>query len=376
MHSFAFSFLKIFFFEEKSKTTLIYSRDMRNLARRNWLLSGLLFFLICGTFAVPSLAQAIQRKTAHPLLLVVNQRDHTVVLLDPVTGQLDGTVPTGDTAGHGHEVAVSPNGRTAYVPIYGNSGVGKPGTDGRNIEVIDIASRKVIGNVNFDHGVRPHCPVFDAKRDVLYVTTELDHSVSIVNPHTLKIVGSIPTGQAESHMFVLSHDSQRGYTANVGPGTVSVLDMVHRETLAIIPISHTTQRISISPDDSMVFTSDQTKPQLAVVQTSTNKIKAWVPLPSLGYGTAATPDGRWLVVAMPKANEVAVVDLEKLKVAHIINVCGAPQEILVQPGNPSVAYVSCMSTNNVAVLNLSTWKMQKTIDAGRGADGLAWADSE
>jgi YVTN family beta-propeller protein len=51
---------------------------------------------------------------------------------------------------------------------------------------------------------------------MLYVTTELDHSITIIDPKTLKIVGSIPTGQPESHMFAISHDGLRGYTANVG----------------------------------------------------------------------------------------------------------------------------------------------------------------
>ena len=53
---------------------------------------------------------------------------------------------------------------------------------------------------------------------MLYVTTELDKTVSIIDPKTLKIVGSVPTGQEQSHMLVLSRDGSRGYTANVGPG--------------------------------------------------------------------------------------------------------------------------------------------------------------
>ena len=46
------------------------------------------------------------------------------------------------------------------MPIYGNSGVGEPGTDGHNMVVIDLASRKVVGNVDWGKGVRPHDPVF------------------------------------------------------------------------------------------------------------------------------------------------------------------------------------------------------------------------
>ena len=57
------------------------------------------------------------------------------------------------------------------------------------------------------------------------MTTELDQTVTIIDPKSLKIIGTIPTGQAESHMLALSNDGLRGYTANVGPGTVSVLDI-------------------------------------------------------------------------------------------------------------------------------------------------------
>jgi len=94
-------------------------------------------------------------------LLVANQVDRTLSIIDPATGQQIGTVATGDDIGHGHEVAASPDGRVAYVPIYGNSGVAKPGTDGRNMLVLDIPSHKVVGDVDFGHGVRPHCAVYD-----------------------------------------------------------------------------------------------------------------------------------------------------------------------------------------------------------------------
>ena len=272
----------------------------------------------------------------------------------------------------GHEVVASPDGRTAYVPIYGDSGVGKPGTDGDHMVVIDIASRKVTGTVNFGRGVRPHLPVFGPKNGMLYVTTELDEAITIVDPKTLKIVGQIPTGQPESHMLVISHDGRRGYTANVGPGTVSVLDMEARKTLAVIPISGETQRISISPDDKWVFTSDQKEPRLAVIDTATNKVTKWVPLPGAGYGTASTPDGKWLLVDVPSKNQVAIVDLSAMAVVKTLDVPKAPQAVVVRPDGKE-AYASCDSSHKIAVIDIASWTVKGMIDAGAGADGLAWA---
>lgn len=323
-----------------------------------------------GQSSAHSSRAGAQSSRGDGFLLVANKGDHTLGIVDPVAGQQLATVAEGGVTGH--EVAASPDGRTAYVPIYGNSGVGKPGTDGKNIVVIDIASRKITGNVDFGHGVRPHCAVFGPKNGMLYVTTELDKTVSIIDPSTLKIIGTVPTDQPESHMLAISSDGRRGYTANVGPGTVSVLDLEAKKTITVIHISGETQRISISPDDRLVFTSDQTKPQLAVIDTASNEIKTWVPLPGTGYGTASTPDGHWLLVCVPGAKKVSVVDLGTLKVARNIDVPSTPQEVLVRPDG-QMAYVSCDQSHRVAAINIAEWKVDKIIEAGKEADGLAWA---
>ncbi|HUH62276.1 MAG TPA: cytochrome D1 domain-containing protein [Terracidiphilus sp.] len=303
-------------------------------------------------------------------LLVAQKGLASLGIVDPVAGKLIASVPEGGFTGH--EVIASPDGRFAYVPIYGDSGVGSPGTDGRNMVVIDIASRKIVGNVDFGHGVRPHMPIFGPKNGLLYVTTELDQTVSIIDPQTLKIVGTIPTGQPQSHMLAISHDGRRGYTANVGPGTVSVLDMVNRKTLKVIPISKNTQRISISMDDHWVFTADQTKPQIAVIDTKTNTVAKWIPIEAVGYGSAPTLDGRWLLMVMADVNKVAVVDLKTMQVARNVDVPAYPQEVAMNPDGKT-AYVSCMHAHQVAEVDLASWKVTRAIEAGKNADGIAWA---
>jgi len=148
--------------------------------------------------------------------------------------------------------------------------------------------------------------------------------------------------------------------------------MVGRKTVAVIPVSGQVQRISISSDDKLVFTADQTKPQLAVIDTATHQLKTWVALPGLGYGTAATPDGRWLLVAVPSTSQVAVVDLGSMRVVRRIDVPGTPQEILIRPDG-KIAYVSCNVSGKVAAIDLTQWNVQNLIVAGKYADGLAWA---
>ena len=272
----------------------------------------------------------------------------------------------------GHEIAASRDGRLAYVPIYGNSGVGQPGTDGSNLVVIEPDHSKSSGQCGFRKRRAPASPGLRSKK---WTAVRLNRDQSFHQHHrsaTLKIVGSVPTGQPESHMFAITRDGRRAYTANVGPGTVSVLDLEKRSVIAIIPVSGQVQRISLSPDDRMAFTSDVTKPQLAVIDTATNKIKTSVPLPGLGYGSATTSDGKWLLIALPLVHQLGVVDLTTLKVARTIDLPVRPQEVLIAPGDKT-AYVSIDQGGKVAVVSISDWKVEKMIDAGPGADGLAWA---
>ena len=331
--------------------------------------------LVMGAAALGSYAQTGGR------LLVAVKGTQSLVIVDPAAGKViasvsEGKLPGKDTA---HEVAASRDGRLAYLPIYGDSGVGKPGSDGRTMVVIDVAARKIVDTVDFGHAVRPHLPVLGPPvaghpDGLLYVTTELDKAVAILDPKSFKILGSIPTGQAESHMLAVSHDGKWGYTANVGPGTVSVLDLTARKLVTVIPVSGTVQRISVSPDDRMVFTSDQTKPELVVIDAATRKIAKRVPMESYGYGTAPTPDGRWLLVPMMAVDKIAVIDLKTMTVAKNIELAKGthPQEALVEPDG-KMAFVSCDHSGQVAEIDTANWTVTRMIDTGKVSDGLAWA---
>ncbi len=304
-------------------------------------------------------------------LLVANQKVATVTVLDPATNQISATIAEKTGEVWGHEIVASPDGKTAYLPIYGSTGVGVPGIDGQEILVLDLPSRAIRKHIRLDHGVRPHSIQYDANSGLYYVTTEVDQTVSILDPKADSIVGSIPTGAPQSHMLALSHDGRFGYTANVGPGSVSILDLKARKLVTVLPLAPMLQRISISNDDKFVFTSNYQQPELIVLDTATRQVARRIPLPTLGYGSSPTPDGKLLLIAIPRANQVAVIDIASLTVVRTIPVANAPQEVLIRPDGKS-AYVSSPQTGKVTVIDTATWQTT-SIASGAYSDGLAWA---
>ncbi len=300
------------------------------------------------------------------LLVVANQKEHTVLLVDPEERRELARIVVGV---NGHEVMVSKDGRFAYVPIYGNSGVGRPGTDGSTVDVVDLRERKLADTIDLGKPLRPHRAEWGTD-GLLYVTAELANAVDAIDPATRKVVAEIPTGQKEAHMLVIAPDGQRGYTANVGAGSVSVLDLAKRGLVTTIPVAKSVQRISMSRDGKRVFTHDQNAPRIAVIDTAANKIANWIDVPSVVYASEPTPDGRWLLT-LTRNSALYVIDLQSLKVARTLKISEGASEILVRPGG-EVAYVSGTGAGKIDVLDLHTWELQKPIELTPGVDGLAW----
>jgi YVTN family beta-propeller protein len=300
-------------------------------------------------------------------LLVANQGDHTLLIVDPASRK---TIATVGVDINGHEVIASPDGKFAYVPIYGNSGIGKPGTDGSTVQVIDLASGRAVHIIDLEKPSRPHCAKFGPD-GLLYVSAELAKAVDIIDPRTQKIVAQVPTGQVDSHMFVITPDGSRAYTSNVFAGNVSVLDLHNRSLIATIPVAGEIQRISISPDGHTVYTHDQLKPRIAVIDSSKNAISTWWSVPDVVYSSASTPDGRWLVANAP-SGKLFVLDASTGKVAHSYDIPAASGESIVAPDG-SRAYVSCPQAGTIEILNLKTWQLEKPVQLTKGVDGLAFA---
>jgi DNA-binding beta-propeller fold protein YncE len=330
-------------------------------ANLSWLIASLMFLaFVAGGGRVPA-------PPTHGMLVVANQREHTALLIDPETRQELAKVVVGV---NGHEVAVSPDSRFAYVPIYGNSGVGKPGTDGTTIDIVDLRDHKLAATIDLGKPLRPHRAEFGPD-GLLYVTAELDKAVDVVDPATRMVVAQIPTGAIESHMIVVSPDGARAYTANVAAGSVSVLDLKKRTLVTVIPVAKIVQRISISADGKRVFTHDQDTPRIAVIDTATNKVAGWIPVPATVYSSSPTADGRKLLASSP-SGKIFVIDLATAKVEESFDIPPTLGELLLRPDG-KFAFVSCPAAGTIEVLDISALKLLQPIKLTPGVDGLAWA---
>jgi hypothetical protein len=81
------------------------------------------------------------------------------------------------------------------------------------------------------------------------------------------------------------------------------------------------------------------------------------------------------MVAVSSVIKLTAIDLTTMWFAHTMDVPRKPEEVLIR-SDGGEAYVSCAAGRQIAVIDVKNWKVKQLIDAGPGADGLAWAVSK
>ncbi|TFV95143.1 YncE family protein [Leifsonia flava] len=302
-------------------------------------------------------------------LLVVCKDDSSLQVIDLETATTVGTVVA--SAPTPHEVVATSEGRLGYLPSYSDSPVGWPGTDGRRVDVIDLVTLRRVDQIDLPFASRPHQPGLLADGRLL-VSAELDESVCVIDRGTHRIVARLPTGQIESHTFAVSADGGRIVTANVGAGSVSVIDVASRLLLGAVEVSEKVNRICLEPQGRLAYTADQSLPRIAVIDTELIELAAWIDLPSIGFGTAVTADGSHLVVALRSASEIAVIDRRSGEIVHRIPTPDHPQAIVLHPDGIR-AYSACDADDCVVEVDVTTGRLLRLMATGRKPDGIAWS---
>ncbi|MBA2433070.1 MAG: beta-propeller fold lactonase family protein [Chthoniobacterales bacterium] len=307
--------------------------------------------LTCG-----SLAQA---KTS--LLLIGNKSEDTLSFVNTAT--LEEVAKTATGRGP-HEVVATPDGRTAFVANYEGPG--------DSISVIDVPAHKETSRIELGEHRAPHGLALNRAGTKLYATCEKSQTVIEVDVESKQIVRSFNTDKKGTHMLALTPDDRTIYTADIGSGTATVIDLQNGEVVTHIETGAECEGIDVSPDGKQVWTSNRAADTLSVIDTATNKVVATMKCAGFPIRVKFTPDGKRVLVPCAKSNELAVFDVESQQEIKRVSTGTAPVGVLVEPGGRR-AFVAYTGDNTVAVFNLETMEVTDKIPSGKQADGMALA---
>jgi YVTN family beta-propeller protein len=293
------------------------------------------------------------------LLLIGNKSEDTLSFVDVRTLKEVSRTTTGRGP---HEVAVTPDGKTAFVSNYEGPG--------DTISVVDVPARKELHRIPLGEHHAPHGLAVSRDGAKVYATCERSQTVIELEAATGKILRSFRTDQKGTHMLVLTPDGKKLYTGNMGSGSSTVIDLIKGEVLVQIKTGANCEGVDITPDGRQVWTTNNADDGLSVIDTSTDKVVATIPCKGFPIRVKFAPDGKRALVPCARSNELAVFDVAERKEINRVSTGAFPVGVLIEPGGAR-AYVAWTADNTLAVYDLQTLTVMGKIAAGKQADGMA-----
>ena len=283
--------------------------------------------------------------------LLVLLRDAAALAIVEPSGKVLGRVPVVKDP---HEVAVTPDGGTAYVA-----------SPSEGISVVDLRAMKEVRRVDTGAGSAPHDVMFVGGK--LLFTAEGYKTIGRYDPAANKVEWFLGIGQDGTHMMVLAKDQQTMWVPNRGSNSVSVIDGVMggppKFKVTAIPVpGKMPEGIDLSPDGRELWAATRADGGVVIVDTATRKV---VQSMNLNLNDANrlkfTPDGKVLIIAGGNGT-LHILDAKSRKEIKRLQVHTGDSGdggIYVMPDG-SRAYVGLRDADNVVVVNLKTLEIEGT----------------
>src|SRR5580704_1441511 len=299
-------------------------------------------FLALAGIAAVTLAFAAVRVDVDPNnptgshgLIVIDKIGRHVRFFDPSTYKEISNLDVGVAP---HDVAISPDHKFAYTPVYGDGVYGKNPHPGHTIAIIDLETRQLIGNIDVSPYQAPHGIQVDAKGKI-YVACDLSRKLLVIDPKTRTIEAAI--------------------------------DLKKRSIIARIPAPNGIQGITASPDGKHVVANDLTEPKLLVINTATDMAEVSLPLQGntkASYKPRFSPDGSKLLVCNMTEAAINIIDTaDPHGKQQMLTVGKDPMGFAFAPDGKTVL-VANHGDGTVSVLDLSQNKVVSSFQGGTGVE--------
>lgn len=308
----------------------------------------------------------LNNRPGGPNLIVTAKTAHKVHFLDAATLTTSVTL---DMPGSTHELALSPDGRTAYGTVYGDGIFIKRINPDRRIVVLDLPSRSLKHVIDLGTIYAPHGVMID-EAGTVWTSAELGNAVLAIDPRTDQ-VEKIDVGST-AHWLVISQATGKVFVS-VKQDWLAVVDWAARAVVDRIKLPQIMEGIAISPDGLAIYCCGQTAAEFYVIDARTHAVTRTVLIEGAD-GTRrqmrrvrVSPDNRYVVVSSNQDNHAAIYDGASLRQIVGFATKKSPMGFGFAPDGRH-AYLCCHDDNEVWEFELATGKVTRTFPTAAGCE--------
>ena len=192
------------------------------------------------------------------LLLVTVYGEDRLAFVDTKSNSVASSVPVPKP----HTVAISPDGKSAYVTVQ------EPGHFG--LALIDVAGRKLVRTIPLEKTPRDGEFAYDGKR--FYFTQAGVSSVQVLDPSSDKIVAQIPTG-VSPHYVGRPRGMQVGIVVVQGPSELLLFDPATNSPIRSIAVGKQPHWATASADGKTAYVTNEGSNDLTIVDLASGQTR-------------------------------------------------------------------------------------------------------
>ena len=315
------------------------------------------------SLTLAALAAPVAAASPRADLLVVEKKNDSLGFYAS-SGQRVDEVPVGTTP---HEIAISKDGRRAYITDNGVLWMDYEGPGGNTVSVVDLDLRRRVGTLPLGKFHRPHGISIDPGSSRAFVTAENPDRLVLVDLDALAVIKDFDNGGSDPHMVTFGPDGW-GYVSNTASGTVGCVHAASGE-LRLIDVGAGPQGSLLSGDGSTLWVTCLDAARIDVVDTASKAVTGSIQTGAGVNRVVATAGDRLLVYSLQSGQAVGMADPASMTEVAQVPLGGAPLSISLAKDQRH-AFAGVQDEDQIWVVSIADQRVVQVIDtpAGMGPD--------
>ncbi|CAG9164110.1 YVTN family beta-propeller repeat protein [Cupriavidus pampae] len=312
--------------------------------------------VVAGALGALAVGLVLSAPARAEVVVVLNSGDATVTLIDKDTQKVLETFPVGKEP---HHLIATPDDKSLIVA----------NAVGNDLVFVDPVTGKVQQRVpNIDD---PYQIGFSPDQKWFVATGNRLDRVDVYrwDGHALKIAKQFPLGRTPSHI-AFTADSKIAFITLQDSNQIAAIDLTTMTVMWVMEAGSAPAGVWVTPDQKYLLVGMTGADYVAVIDWHTRTVVKQIQTGKGAHNFRAVGDRRHLFLTNRVSGTISIIDQQTLsKVGDITGLPPGPDDMELTADGKTL-WVSCRWSRSVALVDVATRKVVKTIRVGKSPHGI------